>query len=198
MKLIAATGNKGKVSEIRAILGKFGCDIVSMKELGIDADIEENGKSFCENALIKARAIQKITSETVIADDSGLCVDALGGAPGIYSARYAGEGAGDMDRIKKLLMNMKGVEESSRGAHFVSAVAVVMADGREFVCEGKVFGRIGYKPEGDNGFGYDPIFICDETGKTFASMSDEQKNVVSHRYRALKKMKDVLLSEGIL
>lgn len=184
MKIIAATSNAGKVREIKQIFSDM--EIMSMKEIGIDIDIEENGTTFVENALIKARAISKLCDCAVLSDDSGLCVDALGGAPGIYSARYAGENATDEQRYIKLLSEMEGVE--NRAAHFISAVALVYPDGRELTAEGKVMGTLAFSSKGENGFGYDPIFISDELGKTFAEATDEEKNSISHRKRALTKL----------
>lgn len=197
MELIAATGNQGKVKEIRAILGKLGFEIFSLRDMKIETEIEENGESFEENALIKARTIAKMTKKAVIADDSGLCVDALGGAPGIYSARYAGENATDEMRIQKLLESMKNVPSEDRGAHFVCAVALVLPDGREFTVRGCVYGHIALAPEGNGGFGYDPVFCSDETGRIFACMSAEEKNAISHRSRALKKLAELFENEKI-
>lgn len=191
MKIIAATSNKGKVREIKSIFSDM--DIVSMREAGIDIEIEENGESFLENALIKARAIADLCDCAVLSDDSGLCVDALDGAPGIYSARYAGENATDEERYQKLLKVLEN--ETNRNAHFTSAVALILPDGREFTALGYVDGKIGYEPLGENGFGYDPIFICDELGKTFAQATDDEKNSISHRKRALEQVYRKLMLE---
>ena len=185
MKIIAATGNKGKAAEIEKIFGSLGFDVVTMREAGIDSDPEENGKTFLENALIKARAAHELAQNAyIIADDSGLCVDALDGAPGIYSARYAGEGASDAEKIAKLLRELEGAQ--SRAAHFETAVALITPDGEEITAHGAVHGTILTAPEGENGFGYDPVFYSDEIGKTFAIASNEEKNAVSHRGRALR------------
>ena len=192
MKIVAATNNKGKLKEINAILGALGYEVVSLKQMGIDIDVEETGTTFEENALIKARTVAQLTDCAVIADDSGLCVDALGGEPGVYSARYAGEGASDDMLIEKLLKNMQGVERDKRSAYFVSVVALIMQDKTELVAEGKAYGYITTEPDGDGGFGYDPVFCSDEIGKTYARMSSEEKNSISHRGRALMKMKDML------
>ncbi len=192
MKIIAATNNKGKIAEIGAILGSLGHEIVNLKEMGITIDVEETGTTFEENALIKARAVFEMTGLSVLADDSGLCVDALGGAPGVYSARYAGEGASDEMLVEKLLKNMQGVEKEKRGAHFVSVVALIMPDGRELVAKGVADGYITDAPMGEGGFGYDPVFCSTETGKTYASMTSEEKNMISHRYRALVNLKQKL------
>ena len=192
MKIVAATNNAGKLKEINAILGALGYEVVSLKQMGIEIDVEETGTTFEENALLKARAVSKLTDFAVIADDSGLCVDALGGEPGVYSARYAGEGASDDMLIEKLLSNMQGIEREKRGAHFVSVVALVMPDKTELIAEGKAYGYITNEPDGEGGFGYDPIFCSDEIGKTYARMSGEEKNSISHRGRALIKLKDML------
>ncbi|MBE7026249.1 MAG: XTP/dITP diphosphatase [Ruminococcaceae bacterium] len=192
MKIVAATNNKGKLKEINAILGGLGYEVVSLNQIGIEIDVEETGTTFEENALLKARAVAALTNFAVIADDSGLCVDVLGGEPGVYSARYAGEGASDDMLIAKLLGNMQGIEREKRGAYFVSVVALVMPDKTELVAEGKAYGYITTEPDGEGGFGYDPVFCSDEIGKTYARMSSEEKNSISHRGRALMKMKDML------
>lgn len=194
MRVIAATGNMGKVREMSKIFGKLGIEIISQRNAGIIAEIEESGSTFEENALIKAKAIAMLCDYPVIADDSGLCVDALNGAPGIYSSRFAGEGASDDDRIKKLLSELEGSE--NRCAKFVCAVAFILPNGREITAHGEVRGKILTEKCGENGFGYDPVFYCDELGKTFAQASDEEKNLISHRGRALtslyEKLKAVL------
>ena len=192
MKIIAATQNKGKIREIKSIFSDF--EIISMKEAGFDIEIEENGKTFEENALIKARAIAKLSSLPVLADDSGLCVDALDGRPGIYSARYAGEGATDEQRWEKLLKELENI--SNRSAKFVSNVAFVTPEGKEYTACGEVLGDIGFEPIGNNGFGYDPLFISKELGKTFAEASQEEKNSISHRKRALTKLYQIIEKEG--
>ena len=191
MKIIAATANKGKAAEIREIFGGLGFETETMTEAGIDSSPEENGKTFTENALIKARAAhEKAPDKYVIADDSGLCVDALGGAPGIYSARYAGEGASDSDKINKLLSALDGVTD--RAAHFETAVAFITPSGEELTAHGEAAGYILTVPEGQNGFGYDPVFFCTELGKSFASASDAEKNAVSHRGRALRSLYEIV------
>lgn len=184
MKVIAATKNKGKIREMQEILSPLDIEIVSQQELGIEVDVEETGDTFEKNALIKARAVSMVCDMPVLADDSGICVEALGGAPGVRSARYAGDNASDADRINKLLTELDGSE--NRNAKFVTSVAFIMPDGTEITAEGEVKGRITEKPVGENGFGYDPIFFSDELGKTFAEGSDEEKNSISHRGRALK------------
>lgn len=193
MKIVAATTNKGKIREFQEILGKLGYQVVSMHNEGIDVEVEETGNTFAENALIKARAVVLLCDSPVIADDSGLCVDALDGAPGIYSARFAGEEATDKDRNKKLLELMADKED--RKAHYVASIAFIFPDGREIVTEGTVDGEIMYCEEGNGGFGYDPLFMCTEIGKCFGVATPEEKNAVSHRGRALAKLFDILKEE---
>ena len=188
MKIIAATKNKGKVREIGEIFAPLGFEVISQAEAGIDIDVEETGTTFLENARLKARAVFEIAHEAVVADDSGLMVDALGGAPGVYSARYAGENATDRDRMDKLLGELSGAE--NRSASFTSAVVMILPDGREFSAEGRVPGRITTEIHGENGFGYDPIFFADELGKTFGEANDDEKNAISHRGRALRAVYD--------
>lgn len=195
MKVIAATHNKGKIREFNEILGKLGFEVLPQNDIGINSEPEENGSTFSENALIKARAVSKLCGHFVIADDSGLCVDALNGAPGIFSARYAGENASDEDRIKKLLSELDGI--SNRRAKFISAIAFISPDGNETVTTGEVNGSISKSPSGTSGFGYDPIFIPDELGKTFASASAEEKNRISHRGRALAALYRILKNNNI-
>lgn len=190
MRIIAATKNEGKVKEIQSILGELGFEVQSQHEAGYDLDPLETGDTFEKNALIKARAIAMVCDDPVLADDSGLCIDALDGKPGIYSARYAGEDATDSDKIIKVLSEMEGVTE--RAAHFETAVAFVFPNGEEITASGQAHGRITEAPEGGNGFGYDPIFFSEELGKTFAMASDEEKNAVSHRSRALNALAEKL------
>ncbi len=196
MRIIAATGNVGKIREIKKIFSDDNVEIISMGELGIDIDIEENGTTFEENSLIKARTIAKMTGEIALADDSGLCVDALGGAPGIYSARYAGDDATDEERIEKLLKELS--DEENRNAKFVSVIAVVFPDGREMTASGEVKGKIAYEIFGNGGFGYDPVFISDELGKTFGQATADEKNRISHRARAIKKMYQMMKENNLL
>lgn len=196
MRIIAATGNVGKIREIKKIFSDDNVEIISMGELGIDIDIEENGTTFEENSLIKARTIAKMTGEIALADDSGLCVDALGGAPGIYSARYAGDDATDEERIEKLLKELS--DEENRNAKFVSVIAVVFPDGREMTASGEVKGKIAYEIFGNGGFGYDPVFISDELGKTFGQATADEKNKISHRARAIKKMYQMMKENDLL
>ncbi len=193
MKIIAATGNKSKIKEIKEIFSPLGFEVISQSEAEIDIEPEENGASFEENALIKARAAAEYTDACVIADDSGLCVDALDGRPGIYSARYAGEGASDKDKIAKLLSELSG--EENRTAHFMTSVAFIMPDGREITAHGRVDGHILEEALGENGFGYDPVFFSNELGKSFAEATAEEKNSVSHRGRALRALYEILQAE---
>ena len=188
MRFVAATGNKGKLKEIKEILADFPLDVVSMGEAGIHDEIDETGKTFEENAVIKARYIAGLTNDIVIADDSGLEVDYLNGEPGIYSSRFAGEGASDEDKNSKLLRLLQGVPFEKRTGRFVCAVAVVFPDGRSFTVQGKCEGYIGEKPAGFNGFGYDPLFYVPGYEMTIAEMDTETKNSISHRGKALRMM----------
>jgi len=200
-KIIFATGNEGKMREVRAILQDTEAQIFSMKEAGIDLDIEENGTTFEENALIKARAAAQAlagkkefaTDCVVLADDSGLEIDCLGGEPGIYSARYLGEETPFDVKSRDFLRRLEGVADKERTARFVCAIAAVWPDGEEVTTLGTVEGRIGHALKGDNGFGYDPIFYLPEYGLTAAELPDEEKNRVSHRSRALEQMKPELM-----
>ena len=189
-RIIFATGNKGKMDEITQIMK--GWEVVSMKDAGVSLDIEENGSSFEENALIKARAVWEKTGGLVMADDSGLVVDALGGEPGIYSARYMGEDTSYSIKNKNILKRLEGVPEEERSARFVCAVAAIFPDGSEKVVTGIMEGFIGHEISGVNGFGYDPIFIMPEFGISNAELSMEVKNEISHRGRALRKMQELL------
>lgn len=190
MRVIAATKNSGKVRELSEILAKFGMEVVSLAEAGIDVEIMETGTTFLENAKIKARAVSLLCFDAVIADDSGLCVEALGGAPGIYSARYAGENASESERVDKLLSELR--DEKNRAAKFVTALVLRYPDGREICTTGEVSGRITMMPLGTGGFGYDPIFYSTELKKTFGEASDEEKNRVSHRARAIAALAEKL------
>ena len=194
MKIIAATTNKGKIREFQEILGELGYQVVSMHDEGIDVEVEETGTTFSENALIKARAIALLCDYPVIADDSGLCVDAMDGAPGIYSARFAGDDATDYDRNVKLLETLK--DEENRKAQYVAAIAYVAPDGTEMTTEGTVDGEILREEHGTGGFGYDPLFFCTEIGKCFGLATPDEKNAVSHRGRALKKLCEMLKEEN--
>lgn len=191
-RFIVATKNKGKLAEIKEILHDFSFEVISMEEAGITKDIEENGTTFEENALIKAEEIFRVTGEMVMADDSGLEVDYLNGAPGIYSSRFAGEGATDEDKNKKLLKLLEGVPFEKRSARFVCVIAVIFPDGQRFTVKGTCDGYIGFEPIGNNGFGYDPLFFMPEYNMTTAQMEPEQKNRISHRGKALAKMVEEL------
>ncbi len=185
MKLIIASNNKGKIREYKQLLEQFGYDVVSQREAGINIEVEETGATFAENSALKARAIYEITKCAVLADDSGLVVDALGGEPGVYSARYGGCD-NDTDRVALILSKMKDVKDDERTAHFVCTIHFIKPSGEEIAVEGRVYGKIGYEPLGENGFGYDPIFMYE--GKSFAQVSAETKNSVSHRANALNKL----------
>ncbi|MBR6102837.1 MAG: RdgB/HAM1 family non-canonical purine NTP pyrophosphatase [Ruminococcus sp.] len=183
MKLIVASNNKGKIKEYKEILEPMGFEVLSQREAGIELEPDENGSSFAENSAIKARAIFEITDCAVLADDSGLTVDALGGEPGIYSARYEGIDTSE-GRSLRILEKLKDVPAEERGAHFVCAIHLILADGREIRASGSCDGSIGYGFKGENGFGYDPIFMYGD--RSFAELSSEEKNSVSHRAMALK------------
>ncbi len=183
MIFAAATNNGKKLKEIKRILNALGHDAKTLKELGIDIEIEENGTTFAENAIIKAKAIAEICKMPTISDDSGLMVDYLDGAPGVYTARYAGENATDDDNIDKLLAALEGVSQEKRGAQFVSSVCLYLPDGTHTVCTGYCKGWIGYERMGHGGFGYDPVFMVGET--SYAVMSAEEKDAISHRGQAL-------------
>ena len=197
MRIVFATGNQNKMREIHEIMDDLGMEIVSMKEAGISADIVEDGTSFEENAVSKASAIARQCEDIVLADDSGLEIDYLNKEPGIYSARYMGEDTSYRIKNQNLIDRLAGVPDEKRTARFVCAIAAVMPDGSERVTEGVIEGRIGYEEKGDGGFGYDPIFYVPEFGCTSAELTAEQKNAASHRGRALEKMKEELLEEGI-
>lgn len=184
IRLVVASGNKNKLREIAEIFTDF--EVVSQKEMGFNEDVEETGLTFAENALIKARAACAALGCPALADDSGLCVDGLNGAPGVFSARYCGYHGSDEENRKTLLRNMQGVE--NRKAHFTSAIALVYPDGREFLAEGYTYGSILQEEEGNGGFGYDPLFFSDDLQKSFGVASAEEKNAVSHRFRALQAM----------
>lgn len=191
MKVIIATKNEGKVREFRELLAPLGYEPVSMSEAGIDVEIIEDGETFEENAHIKAREVRRASGLPVIADDSGLEVEFLGGAPGIYSARYAGENATDKQRNQKLLEEMQGVDKPLRNARFVCAIYFILDDEREYCVTGELEGFIGDEPQGENGFGYDPIFmIYDDT--SLAELGETEKNRISHRARAMERLAEAL------
>ena len=185
-RLVVATGNMHKLREIAEIFTDF--EVVSQKQMGFDEDVEETGETFAENALIKARAASKALNCIALADDSGLCVDALGGAPGVYSARYCGYHGDDQKNRDLLLENMQGVE--NRAAHFTSAIALVYPNGKEVVVEGYTYGKILHEETGSGGFGYDCLFESDDLKKSFGLATAEEKNAVSHRFRGLQKLRE--------
>lgn len=191
-KIIFATGNRDKMREIREIMADCEVEITSMKEEGISVDIVEDGKTFEENALIKARAVASAADAIVLADDSGLEIDYLNKEPGVYSARYMGEDTSYDIKNNNLIKRLEGVPEPQRTARFVCAVAAVLPGGEEFVLRETMEGKIGYEQEGANGFGYDPIFYPDGFSSSSAALSPEQKNEISHRGKALRAVKEKL------
>ena len=183
MKFVLATHNPGKLKEMGEILARFGMEVVSPKDLGLTVDVEETGTTFAENAMLKAKAICAAAKLPAIADDSGLCVDALNGGPGVYSARYGGEGLDDKGRYMLLLNSMRG--QPTRAAHFACAIACAFPNGDELTAEGRCDGTIAFAPMGEGGFGYDPVFFVPELKKTFGQLTAEEKSAISHRGRAL-------------
>jgi XTP/dITP diphosphohydrolase len=194
-KIIFATGNKDKMREIKEIMADMDVEISSMKEVGISPDITEDGQTFEENALIKARAVAAYTDAIVLADDSGLEIDYLNKEPGVYSARYMGEDTPYTVKNQALLDRLSGVPKEQRTARFVCAIAAVLPDKSELVTRQTMEGYIGDAPEGENGFGYDPIFYPDGYTCSSASLSPEQKNAISHRGKGLRAMKELLLAK---
>ena len=197
-KIIFATGNKDKMREIREIMADVDVEVISMKEAGIFVDVVEDGATFEENALIKTRAIAEHTDAIVLADDSGLEIDYLDKAPGVYSARFMGEDTSYDIKNQALIDKLDGVPKEERTARFVCAIAAVLPNKEELVVRETMEGYIGYEAEGENGFGYDPIFYLDEFGCSSAALSREQKNEISHRGKALRAMKEILVSRGAL
>lgn len=196
--MIAASSNAHKIKEIQSIMSKFGVKVVSRKEAGVpEFEIEEDGETFEENSLKKAEAIMKATGKLTVADDSGLMVDYLGGAPGVYSARFAGEECDDEKNNEKLLKHLEGLPAEDRKAKFVSVITLMFPDGNTIVARGERPGRIIETPTGENGFGYDPLFVPDGLSKTFAQLSDKEKNSISHRARALEKLEEILTEREI-
>ena len=191
-KIIFATGNEGKMKEVRMILEDLGLPVLSLKDAGITADVEENGTTFEENAQIKAKAIMEMTGALVLADDSGLEVDALDKEPGIYSARYMGHDTSYHIKNQNIIDRLKGKVGEERSARFVCAIAAAFPDGRVLITRGTMEGRIGYEEKGENGFGYDPIFYLPEYQCYSAELSLEEKNKLSHRGKALRLMKERL------
>lgn len=200
MLICAASNNAGKLKELRRILERMGHEVKSLRELGITLDPEETGTTFAENARIKAEAFCKASGLPTVADDSGLCVDALHGAPGVYSARYAGHHGDDAANNAKLLQEMQNVPAENRTARFVSAVCFLLPDGRELLVEGECPGTVAFEETGTNGFGYDPLFVPDRVGlpdgttventarRSYAELADGEKDAISHRGRAMEKL----------
>ena len=184
MKFVLATHNPGKLKEMADILSGLGVEVVSPADVGISVDVEETGTTFAENAMLKAKAICAASGLPAIADDSGLCVDALNGGPGVYSARYGGEGLDDRGRYMLLLQTMRG--QTSRAAHFTCSIACVFPNGDTITAEGQAPGTIAFAPMGEGGFGYDPVFFVPDKAKTFAQLTQEEKAEISHRGKALR------------
>ena len=184
MKFVLATQNPKKLKEMSAILGELGVEVVSEADLGVKIEVEETGETFAENSLLKAKAVMEATKLPAIADDSGLCVDALNGGPGVYSARFGGEGLDDIGRYRLLLQMLHG--QADRRAHFHTTITCAFPNGDVLQDDGEVEGTIAFAPMGENGFGYDPVFYLPELGMTYAELPSEQKNAISHRARALQ------------
>lgn len=184
MKFVLATHNPGKLREMSDILSHLGIEVVSPADVGVTVDVEETGTTFAENAVLKAKAICAASGLPAIADDSGLCVDALNGGPGVYSARYGGEGLDDRGRYMLLLNSMRG--QTTRAAHFSCAIACAFPNGDTLTAEGRCDGAIAFAPLGEGGFGYDPVFLVPEKGKTFGQLTAEEKSQISHRGKALR------------
>jgi XTP/dITP diphosphohydrolase len=204
MRIVFATGNKDKMREIRKILGDLDAKILSMKEAGVFEDVVEDGTTFSENAMIKATAIYRLLEQkepdkaketVVLADDSGLEIDYLNGEPGIYSARYLGKDTPYTEKNRIIIERLEGARDEERSARFVCAIAACLPGGKELSTLGKMEGRIGYEIAGENGFGYDPIFFLPEYGKTSAQLSEDEKNAISHRGKALREMEKLLRKE---
>lgn len=194
-KIIFATTNQGKMDEIRMIMKDFPAEILSMKDAGLKADIEENGTTFEENAIIKAETVMKMTGNITLADDSGLEIDYLNKEPGVYSARYMGEDTSYDVKNKNLIERLEGVEGDKRSARFVCCIAAAFPDGNTITTRGTIEGVIGYEEKGTRGFGYDPILYVPEYGMTTGEMLPEDKNKISHRGIALRKMRDILIQK---
>lgn len=183
MKMVLASKNPKKLEEMAVILSQLGIEVVLESDVGVDVEVEETGTTFEENAALKAFAVMEAAGLPAIADDSGLCVDALGGGPGVYSARYGGEGLDDAGRRRLLLQNLRG--QTTRAAHFTCAVACAFPNGDTLEAEGRCDGAIAFAPLGEGGFGYDPVFLIPEKGKTFGQIGPEEKSKISHRGKAL-------------
>jgi XTP/dITP diphosphohydrolase len=197
MKLLLATHNPGKKAEYVALLQGLELELVTLADLGITDVIAEDGETFAQNALLKARGYAKATGLLTLADDSGLEVDALGGAPGIYTARYGGEGLSDEERYRLLLRNLQGVPDEQRTARFRCVIALAWPDGRTELAEGVCEGRIAHEPRGEHGFGYDPVFYLPEFGRTMAELPAEVKNRLSHRARAAAIAREILKEKAL-
>lgn len=193
MKVVLASQNRHKLAEIQAILAQYDMDLVLQSDLGVEIDVDETGTSFEENSMLKARAVMEATGLPAVADDSGLCVDVLGGAPGIYSARYgAPDCVTDRDRLNHLLVNLRGVRSEERTARFVCVITLLWPDGRSLTARGTCEGFITFEPRGEDGFGYDPVFYVPSQGCTFAQMGADRKNAISHRANALRRLTEML------
>lgn len=190
MKFVLASHNQGKLAEMQRILGQLGVEVVLQSELGLALEPEETGTTFTENARIKAEAVMQASGLPAIADDSGLCVDALNGGPGVYSARYGGEGLDDRGRYMLLLQTMRG--QTTRAAHFTCAIACAFPNGDTITAEGQAPGTIAFAPMGEGGFGYDPVFFVPDKAKTFAQLTQEEKAEISHRGKALREFSEKL------
>ena len=191
-KILFATSNEGKMKEVRMIMADMGIEVLSLKDLGIKADIEENGNTFEENAIIKATEISKLTGMLTLADDSGLEVDYMNKEPGVYSARFMGEDTSYHIKNNEIIRRLENAKGAERSARFVCVIAAVFPDGETFTTRATIEGEIGYKEEGENGFGYDPIMYLPEYGTTTAGLPLEEKNKISHRGKALRLMKEKL------
>lgn len=189
-KIIFASNNKGKIRELKDILSPMGIEVVSQREAGFDIEADETGTTFAENSEIKAKAIYELAKIPVLADDSGLCVDALDGQPGVYSHRFAGENATDEEKCRYILEKLENISDEKRTARFICDMCFIDENGREYHAEGRCEGKIGKEEKGNNGFGYDPIFVVGN--RTLAELKEAEKNKISHRAEALKKMKEIL------
>ena len=195
-RIVFATSNEGKMKEVRMILSGCGCEVLSLHEAGIDVDAEENGTTFEENAIIKVKAIRPFTDAVILADDSGLEVDYLDKAPGVYSARFMGHDTSYELKNREIIRRLSGVEGEERSARFVCVIAASLPDGRILTTRGTIEGVIAHEPSGTGGFGYDPIVLVPELGKTTAELEAEEKNRISHRGKALRQMREKLRALG--
>lgn len=190
MKFVLATQNMKKLEELRKVLSDLGVEVASEAELGVKIEVEETGETFAENSLLKAKAVMEATGLPAIADDSGLCVKALNGGPGVYSARFGGEGLDDKGRYMLLLQMMQG--QGDRSAYFHTTITCAFPNGDVLQADGECHGTIAYVPMGDDGFGYNPVFFVPDKRKTFAQMTLEERSAISHRGNALRKFKEIL------